>query len=411
MAKSGLHQDRAAPRPTVGDSAARYDAPPWPLPTEYSARRDGGTLAVRVGRSGRRRRPVNDRRAEPPGGHRGGESDRTAGASGRRRRGAIGLSTALGVLLGLVAVGFVVRALVSEWSQVREALASASLVWLAAAMVLAACAMASIALYWRYALRLLGVECRPRRVVAWYFVGEVGKYLPGGVWSVLGRAELARRGGVPRSRAYASVALSLAGLYLAGMFVAAGFLPFALTGGGRLNPWMLFLLALPIGLAALHHRVLERLAVLARRITGRALPLEVPAWRHSIVLVARYLPSWLLIGGATYAVSRSLTPDVSFSRVVFASVLSWVAGFLAVPVPAGAGVREAVFLAASGLPAALAATAAVATRVLFIVVDATGAGLGAPVVGFRRRGGVRAAAPPSGDVGDQAVEYPGAPSS
>ena len=201
---------------------------------------------------------------------------------------------------------------------------------------------------------------------------------------MVGRGELARRSGLARSTAYASVALSLGVLYLAALFVAVGFLPFALTGGGT-SPWMLFLLALPLGLVMLHHRVLERLADLARRLTHRALVVAIPAWKQSVVLVLQYVPTWFFIGGATYAVSRSLTPDVSVPRVMFAAVLSWVAGFLAVPVPAGAGVREAVFIAASGLPGGIAATTAVAARVLFIVVDAGGAGIGLSVLGLRRR--------------------------
>ncbi|MDQ6697877.1 MAG: flippase-like domain-containing protein [Actinomycetota bacterium] len=302
----------------------------------------------------------------------------------KRRSRMVGVSTVVGAVIGLLAAGFVVRTLVSEWDKVRHDLGHASLTWLGAGLVLAAAGMTSIAWCWRYAMRLLGASAPPGKVVAWYFVGESGKYLPGGVWPVLGRGELARRGGLARSTAYASVGLSLAVLYLAGMFVCVGFLPFALSGGGA-SPWMLFLVALPAGLVLLHHRVLEWLAGLARRITKRSLVVEIPDWKRSVALVVRYVPSWLFIGGATYAVSRSLTSDVSLPRVMFAATLSWVAGFLAVPVPAGAGVREAVFLAASGLDGGIAATVAVATRVLFIVVDGGGAAIGLSSVGLPRR--------------------------
>ena len=306
----------------------------------------------------------------------------------RRRSRMVGLSTAVGAVIGILAAGFVVRTLISEWDKVRHDLSHASLAWLAVGLLLAAVGMTSIALGWRSALRLLGASPPATKVVAWYFVGEAGKYLPGGVWPVLGRGELARRSGLSRSTAYASVGLSLAVLYLAAMFVCVGFLPFALSGGGA-SPWMLFLLALPAGLVLLHHRVLERLAGFARRVTRRDLVVGIPDWKRSVALVVRYVPSWLFIGGATYAVSRSLTSDVSFPRVMFAATLSWVAGFLAVPVPAGAGVREAVFLAASGLDGGIAATVAVAARVLFILVDGGGAAIGLAMVGSPRRRGRR----------------------
>ncbi len=317
-----------------------------------------------------------------PGGHRS-----------RRRK--AGLSGLVGLVLGGTAMFFVVRTLVAEWEEAEAAIRTAEVGWLALAVLLAALGMSSIGLVWGQVLRQFGVHVATGRLMAWYFVGELGKYLPGGVWPVVGRGELARRGGVPRGRAYASVALSLGMLYLAALFVAAAFLPFAVSGGGY-SPWMLFLLALPVGVAALHHGVLERLVALVSRLTRREIGVEIPRWRQSLSLVALYTPTWLLIGGSTWAVARAITPDASPTRVVFAAVLSWVVGFLAVPVPAGAGVREAILLAASGLDGGVAAATAIIARVIFVGVDALGGLLGVPGAG-RRRGGARVGRLPVAD--------------
>ena len=325
-------------------------------------------------------------------------------SSGRRR--AVGITSAVGILLGGTAMYFVARKLVQDWPDASAALRDANLWWVAVGAVCAAVSMTSIGMGWRGVLRLLGVRVPIGRVVAWYYVGEMGKYLPGGVWPVLGRGELARRGGVPRRRAYASVAMSLALLYLAALFVAAAFLPFAVSGGG-FNPWMLFLLALPLGVVLLHHDVLAWLIGLISKVTGRKIDVDIPEWRDSLRLVATYVPTWLFVGGGTWAIARALDPNASFSRVMFATVLSWTAGFLAVPVPAGAGIREAVLAASSGLDGGVAAATAIVARVMFIVVDFGGAAICAPLAG-RKRGGVsvgplgeRAAI---GDVGHIDVE-------
>ena len=310
------------------------------------------------------------------------EADGVGAASSRRK--AL-ISSAVGAVLGGAAMFLVVRTLVSEWEDAKAAITDAQVGWLVAAVVLGSAGMASIGVVWGRVLHRFGVRVGTVRVLAWYFVGELGKYLPGGVWPVVGRGELARRGGVPRTRAYASVALSLGMLYLAAMFVATAFVPFAVTGGG-FSPWMLCLLALPVGVVALHHSVIEWLVSLVSRVTGRTIGIEVPRWRESLTLVAMYIPTWILVGGATWAVARAITPDASMPRVVFAAVLSWVVGFLAVPVPAGAGVREAVLLAASGLDGGVAAATAIIARVIFIAVDAVGGLLGAPVAGRRRAG-------------------------
>lgn len=297
------------------------------------------------------------------------------------------LGSLVGLVLGGAALVLVLRTLGREWEQAEHHLRNARPGWLLLAVILAAAGMSSIGLVWGRVLDQLGVAVGAARVVAWYFVGELGKYLPGGVWPVVGRGELARRGGVPRSRAYTSVALSLGMLYLAALFTVAALIPFALSEGGY-SPWMLFLLALPIGVVVLHHDVLERIVSVVRRLTGRVVHLDVPRWRQSLTLVAAYLPTWAFIGVSTWAVARALTPEAPFVRVVFAAVLSWVAGFLAVPVPAGAGIREAVLLATSGLGGGVAVATAIVARLIFVGVDCLGAFVGLPVA-TRRRGGVR----------------------
>lgn len=294
-------------------------------------------------------------------------------------------SAVAGVVLGGAAMFYVVRRLVRDWPDAREAMEHAEPGWIVVGLVLAAAAMVTMAVGWRAVLRLVGVTAPRARVVAWYFVGELGKYVPGVIWPVVGRGELARRAGVPRNRAYTSVLLSLGLLYLASLFVATAFLPFGLSGGG-FDPWMLFLLALPVGVAALHHGFLGWVAGTVERLTGVHVDLEIPKWGDSLRLVARYVPAWLFVGTGTWAVARALDPGAPFSRVVFATVLSWAAGFLAVPVPAGAGVREAVLTATSVLDGGVAAATAIVARVLFVVVDVVAGLVAAPFAGRRRAG-------------------------
>lgn len=295
------------------------------------------------------------------------------------------LSAAVGTAIAAIAILFVARRMARDWEAAEAAIRGAAPAWLVLALLLAAGAMTAMAVAWRPVLGLVGVRVATGRVIAWYFVGEIGKYLPGGVWPILGRGELARRGGIPRARAYASVGLSLALLYLTAMFVAVLFLPFALTGSGS-SPWMLVLLALPVGVLLLHHRVLEWVRDTGARMSRRDLDVTVPRWRQSLQLMVAYSPSWLLVGASTWAVARALDPTASFPRLVFAAVLSWIAGFVAVPVPAGAGVREAVIVATSGLGGGVAVATALIARLLFVIVDGAGALFAAPVIRRRRRG-------------------------
>jgi uncharacterized membrane protein YbhN (UPF0104 family) len=177
---------------------------------------------------------------------------------------------------------------------------------------------------------------------------------------------------VPASRAYPSVALSLATLYLAGLTVAAVLVPLDLAQQAESPVALALLLLLPLGLAALHPAVLGRARRLAVRLTGRGGDVPLPEWRATATVVLRYVPGWLLIWAATWFVARALVPDPPILRIGIATTLSWAAGFAAVPVPAGAGIREAVFVASAGMAGGVAATVAVASRLAFVLVDAAG---------------------------------------
>jgi glycosyltransferase 2 family protein len=306
-----------------------------------------------------------------------------------RRKGWMALPTLAGLLIGGTCAFFVGRALVDQWSDVRADIASASPGWLVAAFVLAVAAMLWVAGAWADVLRALGYAADRRRTVAWFFVGEIGKYVPGGVWSVLGRGEIARRSGVPAAKAYPSVALSLASHYLAALALCTVLVPLDIANQADDPAALAFLLLLPVGLIMLHPRVLGPLKDLAGRYVKKARDVTVPPWPVTIGLVVRYVPAWMLATGATWCVARALMPDPSLLRIGIATTLAWTAGLLAIPVPAGGGVREAVFMAASGMAAGPAAAVAVGSRLIFTVVDVGGAAATAP---WHRRTSSRPAA-------------------
>jgi uncharacterized membrane protein YbhN (UPF0104 family) len=248
--------------------------------------------------------------------------------------------------------------------------------WLAVAFLVAFVAMTVVALRWSLAARLVGGDLPIRLAIPLYFQGEIGKYIPGSVWAVLGRGELARRTGLSRSTAYASVVTSLATLYLGAALTAALLLP--LAAGARGATAVLGVLAfLIVGVAGLHPAVIRRVLALAERVSKRTFEVAVPTWRGAIGMVVGYLPAWVLIGTAHSLAAKALGVSFSYPQVVFASAVSWSAGFLAIPAPGGIGVRESVFVLTSGLPSGDAAAAALLARVVFIVADGVGALLGA----------------------------------
>lgn len=296
------------------------------------------------------------------------------------------MTTLLGVAFAAGGLAFVVQRIWSTWDETGPVLRSAEPSWLLVAFVLAAAGMTAIALPWVAVVRALGGSLSLSTAVLTYYVGEIGKYLPGGVWPVVGRGELAVRTGMRRTVAYTSVLFSLAVLYLAALLSAAGLFPVVLATGGSSSKPVLLVLLVPLGLVALHPAVLGPLVGLAGRITKRDVALDLPGWGVMVGLVLRYIPAWLLIGSATWAVTRALSADVSWIEICLATVLSWSAGFLVAPAPGGVGIREAAFVAvAASMAGGVAAAAALCARLVFMVVDALGAALCGIVLGSRRR--------------------------
>ena len=240
--------------------------------------------------------------------------------------------------------------------------------------------MTAYAMTWAPALRPSGAEPVPDMVAA-YYAGGLGKYLPGGAWQYVGRAGLLVRRGVPVGAASASLVLeALASAAAAGAARAARGRARGPGCGRRRGP------------GDPRAGAVGALGRLVRRVPGfGALELHrLPG------LVARYVLVWLLFGVAFWLTARALF-DVPASEVlrysgVFAA--AWVAGFVVVIAPGGLGVREAVIVALlrGRLGEAEAIVLATASRIAFTIVD-LGAGVPCaarcPALLARRRSGVR----------------------
>ena len=275
----------------------------------------------------------------------------TGGASSRRSGAALALRV-VGLLIALAAVAFCVKTLVDEWSTIGPSIAHASLGWILVAFACGALSMTGLGVLWWRCLALFGERRRPGTAIAWYFGGELGKYLPGGIWPVVGRGELAFRGGVSRSVGYVTTLISYGTMCVAASVVCGVLAPIAAADGGGLGWGWALILLIPIGVAAVHPAIFGRLLALGGRLSRGRLNLEPRPWPDMLRLIAWSIPTWVLLGGSSAAVSQALGYHGQIARVAFAAVAAWVIGFLAVPVPAGAGLREVIFIALSGMPTA-----------------------------------------------------------
>lgn len=289
----------------------------------------------------------------------------------------------VGAVIGVAGVAFVVRTLVTRREEVGDALSGAEPAPLLLSLLLGLAAMGSIGWIWAGMLRDRGHHAPGRRAMSWYFVGQLGKYVPGGIWPIVGRAELAVRGGVERGAAYRATGLSLVTTYSAAVVaVAAGSLlswDRPVVGAGA----VLCLVAAGVVLGSA--RVSARISSLASRVSGRGLVL--PRRADFVRLTALHVPAWVLMSLSTSVTASAFGARISVTEMLFVASASWLVGFLVPGVPGGIGVRESVFTALAGplVGTPVAVSLALVSRLVFVCVDLAGAAVSTAVAGASGR--------------------------
>jgi uncharacterized membrane protein YbhN (UPF0104 family) len=287
----------------------------------------------------------------------------------------------IGIVIGVAGIAFVTIRIVRDRDAIADAMSSAQVGWLVVGAAAGTIAMALIGLNWLWILRHAGAAVPLRRGMAWFFVGQLGKYVPGGIWPIVGQAELAHRDATPRGAAYSSTAMSMVATFLGAASVAA------ITGlvtptDHRLASAAIVVLLVLLFTAIAVPAVGRAFDRLARRFTTRELRLPEPRW--FALVVARHLPVWFAFAGMNIFAVVALGVNVDGPLVVeliFVTCVSWMAGFVVVGVPGGIGVRETIFISmtTATLGAGVAVSVAVLSRVVSIAVDLLGAAVSATV--------------------------------
>ncbi len=294
--------------------------------------------------------------------------------------------------LAVVAFVFVRAAqdLAGQWSQVEARAAGLRADWwlVAASVALVLATYALLVHAWRTLVAAWGAPLAFGDAVRIWTVSNLGRYLPGKVWSIAAMGLLARRAGVPAAAASgAAVAGTLVNL-------AAGFAVLLVAGGrvlrsvvpGAGSAAVAIAVAATVGLALLPVLLAPAMRA-AARLLGREVPVrEAPARVLWFVVLAN-VAAWVGYGIAFRLFAMALTPGSAGNWLGYLAVFcgSYLAGYLVLFAPGGIGVREGTMVAllttlglASTVDAWLLAVASrlwltvleVAPGVLFLARDA-----------------------------------------
>lgn len=282
-------------------------------------------------------------------------------------------------VLVVVAVGW---ALARNWAQVAAHLREVSGASLASGLGLAMLPPVLSMFGWRVLLADLGSPIPRGPAAGMFFIGQLGKYLPGSVWSIVAQAEMGARLRIPRSRTAVAGLIAIGMSAVTALLVGLPVVPLVLGGGHATSARWAVGLALPLALVVLWPRVINGvISVLVRLLRRKALEHELSA-RAVLRTVGWFLLAWAAAGLQALVLTRDLAPGVDRTQLVLVSVsgfaLASALGMFSVLFPAGLGVRDGllvVFLM-TVMPVPAATAVAVLMRFFATVADVTWAAVG-----------------------------------
>lgn len=282
--------------------------------------------------------------------------------------------TVLRVGIAVITLAAVVYAVVRNWADMSVHLDKISWSTFAWSTLAAGVGTWLTMIGWKTLLRDLGSDLHLAPASGVYFVGQLGKYLPGSLWSVLVQADMASALKVPRRRT------AVTGLLALGLALATGFLvglpaaSYLLTRASTGFDWWL-LLGIPILVVLCVPRLLN--ALIARMLrTLRRDPLEHDLSGGAVLrAVVIFVLVWVAFGVHTLLLARAVAGDGAHPDLTTAAMtgyaLSVSLGMLTVVLPAGLGAREGLLtlILSTAIPTPAAAAVAIMSRFIVTVVD------------------------------------------
>jgi len=291
------------------------------------------------------------------------------------------LLIAIKLLIIVLVAWFVRDTLIKAWRQIGEQTWHWQPFWLVAAGAIYLIGLLPAAAYWHYLLKVLGQDVRWANTLRAYYIGHLGKYVPGKAMVVILRTGMISGHRVDTAVAAVSVFYETLTMMAVGAFMAAGILAVRLREE-RMLFWGSIGLMIISGLPILPpiFRSLARLAGIGRSNPAAADALSRLGWGTLLAGWMCMIIVWVLMAASLWATFRAMgAADIGFIKyapeLIAAVSLSMVAGFLSF-IPAGLGVRDLVLVellvklfASSGINDATATVAGGLLRLIWLVSE------------------------------------------
>lgn len=242
---------------------------------------------------------------------------------------------------------FIGRIIYKEWNRVLGYHWSLEPSWLIVSLIIAFIAYLFSAIEWVLVLKMVGGKIKWSKGVVIYLLSLFGRYIPGGVWSPLGRIYLCRFEGIPDSQSSISIILEQAYPVVSAGLVFAVSLFFWTETISVVNILPLILI-FPFFFLFLHPKpFLKIVNPLLLKLKKKEIQVSLSG-KYMLILITLYTFNWIVLGTSFYFFINAfynLNPFYIYIPVLSGiSALSFIIGYLSFFSPAGLGVREGVLI-------------------------------------------------------------------
>ncbi|MFC1687936.1 lysylphosphatidylglycerol synthase domain-containing protein [Patescibacteria group bacterium] len=292
----------------------------------------------------------------------------------------------------LVVFFFMGRTIFINWREISTYTFSLNILYLILSFAFIILSIVVQALIWRMILRTLqsNTKLSYSDGIGIFITTWLARYVPGTVLVFISRVVLTAQKGF--NRRYTAVSMLLEAIFgIAGPSIVA--VIFLLISGGAGEQYLIILLlAIVIGTILTHPRILypaaNSILYIAKR--ERIEKTHQFSLQRNLLFILLYVFVGVLAGIGFYFFISSIVPNVSFSLFHMIGVLNLasVLGLIAFFLPAGLGVREAVFILLLQLyiPLPIAVVVTIAARLWTVLADFLLIGTVTPFIKYRPYG-------------------------
>jgi len=254
------------------------------------------------------------------------------------------IKLALKIAVISIILFFLGRSVISNWEKVRTYDWSFNPILMAVSCMIFCLAYTLLPWIWRKLLYYMGYKISYGDAWDIFYIGNLGRYIPGKIWTIAGMAYMAEKVGIPATIVGTSVVFANA-YSLVSSFVF--FILFLIlqethsTSGGFL--WLLPVFFIIVVVFIFPHNMERLLNVVLKKFGKNRVKIGITTLT-ALKIVAFYLVSGTLFGGAFWIFVTAFVGWGLINPVFAASayIIAYWIGFLAFFVPGGIGVREGI---------------------------------------------------------------------